>query len=54
MAYIQLLHPVLEYASASWNTAISWLEVAQRKTAQLNCDIRRKTEKLSRLVSYRN
>ena len=44
MAYEELVCPVLEYASAVWDsasdTAVSRLEAVQRRTAQLTCGIR--------------
>ena len=44
-AYKQVVRPVLEYASASWDSAsdaaTSHLEAVQRRAARLTCDIRR-------------
>ena len=50
-AYKQLVRPVLEYASASWDsvsdTAASRLEAVQRRAARLICGIRRTDRKTS-------
>ena len=50
-AYKQLVRPVLEYASSSWDsasdTAVSRLEAVQRRAARLICGIRRTDRKTS-------